>query len=307
MKILVTGGSGFIGRHVVKALLASEAVADVVSLDLTPFPSREPWAASVRSVPGDIRKLDHCLSAAEGASAIIHLAAVASVPASIRDPRTTHETNATGTLNILEAARNQAHCHVVVASSSAVYGDHPATQKTESLPTQFLSPYAASKGASEAYTLAYASSYGFPATAYRFFNVFGPGQPADHPYAAVIPRFLDAIRRGDPLRVFGDGEQTRDFVSVHTVADAITKTTLRKLSTANPINMAAGRSISVNRLIAELANIHGKPLEVDYQANRPGDIRHSGADIRTLRTLIDDLNEPAFASALREVYEWHIN
>lgn len=306
MKVLVTGGSGFIGQHAINALLASGKVTDVVSLDLNPSLTRRVWGDSVRTELGDIRNLGHCLRAADGASAIIHLAAVASVPASIGDPRTTHETNATGTLNILEAARSQSECHVVVASSSAVYGEHPATQKDESLPTQYLTPYAASKGATEGYALAYAASYGIPTTAFRFFNVFGPGQTADHPYAAVIPLFLDAIRRSEPLRVFGDGRQTRDFIPVHTVADALVKAALRGLSSTLPINVAAGHSISVNQLIEDLARIHGKPLKVEYHAERLGDIRHSGADISNLHELIEDLDDTAFLPALREVYEWHL-
>lgn len=306
MRVLVTGGSGFVGRHTIRGLAASGLVAEVVCFDLIPFPDHQINNVPVVSITGDIRDASQCVQAAEDASAIIHLAAVASVPISLKEPLGTHDTNVRGTLNVLEAARSRHVPQVIIASSSAVYGNHPAPKKHEGLPVQFLSPYAASKGSTEGYALAYAASYALEVVAFRFFNVFGPGQTADHPYAAVIPRFLQAIRQGESLQVFGDGHQTRDFVSVHAVVDALVKTCLRRLSSETPVNIASGHPISVNKLIEELARIHGSSLEVEFHDSRLGDVRHSSADTEVLSSLIGDLEQPNFQYALQEVYNWYM-
>lgn len=307
MRVLVTGGSGFIGQHLIRGLTSTGAVSEIISLDTVPLLPIDTGDVSLRSITGDVRDQETCEQAARGMDSIIHLAAVASVPASIEDPRTTHETNATGTLNVLEAARSNAVSHVTVASSSAVYGEHPEPRKHEELPVQFLSPYAASKGATEGYALTYGATYSLPTVAFRFFNVFGPGQTADHPYAAVIPRFLHAIRNNEPLTVFGDGEQTRDFVSVHTVVDALIKASMRRLSSTTPVNIASGRSISLNALVAALEEIHGSPLDVQYQEERLGDIRHSGASVNVLESLIPDLSWSDFIDSLHQVYSWYLS
>ena len=305
MKIVVTGGSGFIGQHVLKGLLREPEAHEVISIDLVE-PDEPPTPADhLTHVVGDIRDPSILLSSLAGADSVIHLAAVASVPASVKDPRSTHETNATGTLNVLEAARANNVSHVTVASSSAVYGEHPEEKKHEHLPVEFLSPYASSKGATEGYALAYGAAYSLKTVAFRFFNVFGPGQTADHPYAAVIPRFLAAIRAGTPLQIYGDGGQTRDFVSVHTVADALIKASTRQLASRAPVNIASGTSISINELVKIFEEIHGAPLEVKKRDARPGDIRHSGASVLELKSLFPDLESQALLSALEETYHWY--
>ncbi|WP_044494303.1 NAD-dependent epimerase/dehydratase family protein [Nesterenkonia massiliensis] len=306
MRVLVTGASGFIGTHLMRALAESGRVQEIIALDLVQFPADAIAGVPILVKTGDIRDIALVESAVRDVDSVIHLAAVASVPASIEKPVETHEVNATGTINILEAARKFGVGHVTVASSSAVYGEHPAISKVESLPTHFLSPYAASKGATESYTLAYQAAYGLKASVFRFFNVFGPGQTASHAYAAVIPRFLDAIASQRALEVYGDGEQSRDFVSVHTVVDVLVKTSTRQSGAPVPINIASGRSISVNDLICELEGIHGSKLTVNYKAPRTGDIRHSGADIGRLKSFLDDYTVQDFSRSLREVYDWYL-
>lgn len=306
MRVLVTGGAGFIGQHLVRRLGATDAVSEVVCLDVVTQPSQLGLYPGVQVKVGDIRDQRACLDAAERADSIIHLGAVASVPASISHPRSTHEINVTGTLNVLEAARTKKVPHVIVASSSAVYGEHPEGKKHEQLPVQFLSPYAASKGATESYALAYGVSYDIQTLAFRFFNVFGPGQTADHPYAAVIPRFLAAIKQGKSLEIYGDGEQTRDFVSVHTVVDALVEASTRQLASSAPINIASGTSISLNSLVGLLEQIHQTPVAVDYLSERPGDIRHSGASTEALQELIPNLSGRNFRACIAEVYQWYL-
>lgn len=306
MRVLVTGGSGFIGRHLLRSLTSSSKFSEVISLDKSPLPTEFLADVPVKETVADLRDERSCLEASKGVDSVIHLGAVVSVPESIRTPRRTHEVNSLGTLNVLEAARENNVPHIVVASSSAVYGEHPVEKKHEQLPVQFLSPYAASKGTTESYALAYGASYGLKTVAYRFFNVFGPGQTADHPYAAVIPRFLAAIREQKPLQVYGDGEQTRDFVSVHTVVEALVQASAQQLSSPSPVNIASGNSISLNDLINHLSQLHAAPLDVQYLPERPGDIRHSGASTEALHQLLPKLNQTDFEQALREVYEWYL-
>lgn len=303
MIILVTGGSGFIGTHVVKRLLRDPAVTKVRSLDSNP-PREESHFRGVESLCGSIENYEVCRKAVEGVDSVIHLAALASVPASVAAPAATTQTNVTGTLNVLEACREAGGAYVVTASSSAVYGNRPDAVKHEDLPTEFLSPYAASKGAAEGYSQAYAAAYGMKTLAFRFFNVFGPGQPADHPYAAVIPRFMDALLNGRPLEVFGDGTQTRDFVSVRTVADALTKSAVRQVYSAQPVNLASGTTISVQDLVTMIERIHGEQITIAYKNPRPGDVLHSSASIDRLAQLIPDLETVTISEALNEVYSW---
>lgn len=303
MRILVTGGSGFIGSHVIKRLVEDPVVTEVRSLDSNQH-TLESHGSGVEPVFGTIEDYGLCREAVQGVDSVIHLAALASVPASIAAPATTTHVNVVGTFNVLEAAREAGGVHVVAASSSAVYGDHPKPLKHEGLPTEFLSPYAASKGSTEGFCQAYASSYGMKTLAFRFFNVFGPGQPADHPYAAVIPRFMEAVVNDRPIVVFGDGTQTRDFVSVHTVADALAKSSVRQLGARGPVNLASGSTISLIELIPLIEEIHGRPIRVIYREARPGDVRHSSADVEKFAELIPDVDKIDFNRALNEVYSW---
>ena len=197
------------------------------------------------------------------ATAVVHLAARPSVPRSIADPVASHLTNATGTVEVLEAARRAGGVHVIVASSSSVYGANPTLPKHEDLATLPLSPYAASKLATEAYALAYQHSFGLPALAFRFFNVFGPLQAAGHAYAAVVPAFVAAALAEEPLVVHGDGKQSRDFTFVDTVTEVIADAIARGVTSATPVNLAFGSRTDLLTLIAELEIVLGTTVAVE--------------------------------------------
>ncbi|MBT7123815.1 MAG: NAD-dependent epimerase/dehydratase family protein, partial [Gemmatimonadales bacterium] len=214
MKVLITGGAGFIGANLVRAL-SDGPDNDIVVLDDLSFGFRSNLdGLDVAFVEGSILDEDLLATAMEGVSSVVHLAARSSVPRSIAHPMAAHEDNTTGTVRVLEAARAQGDVQVIVASSSSVYGANDTLPKHEGLAARPVSPYAASKLATEAYTLAWGHSYDMPVLALRFFNVFGPLQPPLHTYAAVIPAFLSAAMQGQPLPVHGDGTQCRDFTYV---------------------------------------------------------------------------------------------
>jgi UDP-glucose 4-epimerase len=240
----------------------------------------------------------------DGVDAIVHLAARPSVPRSLEDPMATHAVNATGTMEVLEAARRTGNPHVIVASSSSVYGANPVIPKTEGLATFPMSPYAASKLATEAYALSYQHSFDLPVLAFRLFNVFGPLQAADHAYAAVVPTFVAAALRGDPLVVHGDGEQTRDFTSVDTVSQVIRAAIRRQVTRSEPVNLAFGTRTNLLELIALLERLVGPPLPVEHVAPRPGDVRHSQADSAQLRELFPEIQPVKLETALRSTLEW---
>ena len=218
MRVVITGGAGFIGGNLARHLGERPEVSEVVAFDDLSSGFRENLTGTDATlVEGTILDTEALGAVTEGASAIVHLGARPSVPRSIEDPVASHDANATGTMNVLEAARQAGNAHVVVASSSSVYGANPTLPKHEDLATRPMSPYAASKLATESYALAWQAAYGLPTLAFRFFNVFGPLQAAGHAYAAVIPAFVSAALAGEPLQVHGDGTQSRDFTYVGTV------------------------------------------------------------------------------------------
>ena len=242
--------------------------------------------------------------ACAGADAIVHLAALGSVPRSVAAPLPTHHANATGTVMVLEAARRHGNLHTVVASSSSVYGSNPTLPKHEQLATLPMSPYAASKLLTEGATVAWGAAYGLPVLPFRFFNVFGPLQPAGHAYAAVIPSFVHAALTGQPLTVHGDGTQSRDFTYVGSVVAAITDALLRKVTNPGPVNLAFGTRVTLLDTIALLEEILGEPVARQHVANRAGDVPHSQADTTLLRSLFPQLQPVPFADGLRATVEW---
>lgn len=307
MEVLITGGCGFIGTNLVDRLLREPVIDRVRTLDNYATGIRRAVASPrVEEIEGDLRDYDAVLRASAGVQAIVHLGALPSVPRSLHDPMSTNAVNVTGTLHVLEAARANGVTHVSVASSSSVYGANPALPKVETLATLPLSPYAVSKLATEAYANAYGTSFGLHTLALRFFNVFGPLQRADHVYAAVIPKFLAAIKAGEPLTVFGDGEQSRDFTSVHAVTDAVTKALLRTVTCPTPVNLAFGTRTSLNTVIGLLQRMHPRPIEVNYVQRRAGDVTHSQASSALLESLLPDVDRPEFTAALRQVYDWYM-
>ena len=211
---------------------------------------------------------------------------------------------ATGTLRVLDAARRSGHPYVVVASSSSVYGSNRTLPAREDGPTLPLSPYAASKLAGEAYALAYGRSYGLPVLVFRFFNVFGPLQRADHAYAAVVPAFVSAALSGSPLPVHGDGLQTRDFTFVGSVARVLVDAVERRVVSEGPVNLAFGGRSSVLELVDALSAVLGADLEIRHQAPRPGDVRDSQADQTTLRRLFPAASPVSFDEGLAQTVAW---
>lgn len=304
-RIVVTGGAGFVGGNLVRKLTTVPWVADVVVVDDLSTGN----AANIDGLPitffrGTILDDDLLDEAFDGASAVVHLAAIPSVPRSVADPLRSHEANATGTLKVLEAVRRAAIQHVIVASSSSVYGANPQLPKSEDLRTTPMSPYAVAKLATESYALAYAQCYGLDVLPFRFFNVFGPLQPPNHDYAAVVPAFVSAALEGRPLRVYGDGKQTRDFTFVDTVVNTITDAIARRVTSPDPVNLAFGTRTSLLELIGELESIFGRTLDVIHEPPRPGDVRDSQADRSRLERLFPNISPVPLVDGLRKTHSW---
>ena len=305
MRVLVTGGAGFIGANLVRALAADPLTTGLTVIDdLTTGDRANLDGAPVRFFEGSILDRDLLDAAIVDADAVVHLAARPSVPRSVKDPVATHEANATGTLMVLEAARRAGGPHLVVASSSSVYGNNPSLPKHEDLHTAPLSPYAVSKLATEAYALAYATCYDLDVLAFRFFNVFGRLQPANHAYAAVVPAFVSAALAGRPVTVYGDGSQTRDFTHVGSVCQVIADALHRRVRSDGPVNLAFGTRTSIRQLVDELGLVLGHEVQVAYDDPRPGDVPHSQADTSRLRSLFPDAVPVPLRDGLATTVEW---
>jgi len=306
MRVVVTGGAGFIGANLCRELKDAPGVSEVIALDDLSTGRRENLAPveGTELVVGSILDPPLLAEVFDGADAVVHLAARPSVPRSLADPLATHEANATGTVNVLEAARAAGRPQVVVASSSSVYGANPQLPKREDMATMPASPYAASKLAEEAYTLAYGRSFGLPVLAFRFFNVFGPLQAADHAYAAVVPVFISRALAGEAVPVHGDGRQTRDFTFVGSVVSVLTDSVLGTVTDPNPVNLAFGSRVSLLELLEHLEGILGTPIPRQHSEPRPGDVRDSQADQTRLRSLFPDVRPVDLEDGLRATVEW---
>lgn len=302
MQVVVTGGAGFIGANLCRHLeLAGHRAVALDDLSTGDAANLEGTAAEL--VVGSI--LDPALleRVIGPADAVVHLAARPSVPRSLADPVASHLANATGTVNVLEAARRDGARHVVVAGSSSVYGANPTLPKHEGLATRPVSPYAASKLATEAYTLAYQHSFGLPTLAFRFFNVFGPLQAAGHAYAAVIPAFVDAALRGRPLPLDGDGTQSRDFTFVDTVCAVIVDAVSRGVTSDEPVNLAYGTRTDLLTVIEMIRELVGD-IAVEHRPPRAGDVPHSQADDTRVRALFPDIEPVPLDIGLKATVDW---
>lgn len=303
MRLLITGGAGFIGSNL--ARVAIDAGHEVVVVDdLSTGYKDNLQGLSLRFVEGSILDRDLLADALGGVSSVVHLAALGSVPRSILDPFATHAANATGTLSVLEACRLAGLSHVIAASSSSVYGLNPAIPKGEREWVRPMSPYAVSKLATEQYALAHQQAYGMETLAFRFFNVFGPGQRAGHVYAAVVPTFIDALLRGEPLWINGDGSNSRDFTYVGTVCRVLLDACERRVMSPEPINLAFGTNTSLLELVSRIERVAGARSDARHRAPRPGDVPHSQAHNANLMALFPDIEPVSLDDGLRETVKW---
>jgi len=302
MKYIVTGGAGFIGSHIVEAISESH---DVVVIDNFSSGNRQNlsrFRENITCIEGSIHNLPLLEVAFNGADGIFHLAAIASVAKSVEDPLATHETNLTGTLNVLLAARNCGVKKVVFSSSSAVYGDEPTLPKREDMPPVPLSPYAVSKLAGEYYCGVFSKLFGVKTVSLRYFNVFGPRQDPQAEYAAVIPKFITRLLKHQAPLIFGDGKQTRDFVYV---TDVVKANLLAMQSNKTGIfNIGSGQSIDLNTLAHTLAEIMEVTIPPVHEKPRSGDIRDSVSDITAAKKTLG--YKPGFSldKGLAETIPW---
>ena len=290
----MTGGAGFVGSHLAGRLL--RLGHDVRVIDNFSTGRRGNLAAlapGAELVEGDIRSYERASTAVRGCEIVFHLAALPSVPRSVQDPLTSHEANVTGLLNVMLAARDARVRRLVYASSSSVYGANAELPKREEMTPAPISPYAVSKLAGEGYCRAFGVVYGLETVALRYFNVYGPHQDPRSDYAAAIPNFISALMAGRAPVVFGDGEQSRDFTYVDNVVDANVLAMDAPEARGRVYNVACGERVTINELLAELRELLGSSVEAEYRPQRPGEVRHSLADIAAARR---DLGyEPAVA------------
>jgi UDP-glucose 4-epimerase len=300
-KVAVTGGAGFIGSNLVTRLIDDGHDVVVVD-DLSTGLLSNIFSKTCEFHRISITDFKQLRVAIKGCETIFHLAARGSVPRSIINPVATHEVNATGTLNVLEVAR-ESGAHVIFSSSSSVYGRNIKMPKDESMWLAPMTPYAASKLSAEAYVQAYASSYNIATTLLRFFNVFGPRQRPDHQYAAVLPKWIWLAIQNKPIEVFGDGTASRDFTYIETVLDVAITAMRQKILSEGAINLAFGNRISLNESVA-LLKTHFPNLQVKYTDQRPGDVKESQNSPILLNSLFPDIKPKPFEEALVETIGW---
>ncbi len=300
MKVLITGGAGFVGTNLTIELLKIGHDVKIIDDLSTGLEQNVPKDAEL--IKASILDLEKLHKASKNSDVIVHLGARGSVPRSIKDPVATHNVNSTGTLNVLEAARAN-ESHYIFSSSSSVYGSNKALPKNENMVLRPLTPYAASKMSGEALSLSYSNSFALSVSAFRFFNIFGPWQRPDHEYAAVIPKWISKCLAGDEIEIFGDGEQTRDFTYVTTVVQVIVNCISNKVLHPEPVNLAYGNNISLNQVVGLLKNTF-PTLKVKYLTPRNGDVLHSENDPRLLKTLYPDITVDKFENSLQKTIDW---
>ncbi len=305
-RFLVTGGAGFIGSHLVEALVRRGERVRVLDNFVTGRRANLAEVADdVEIVEGDARDPDAVRRAVTGMDYVLHQAALASVQWSVDDPLTTHAANATGTLQVLDAARRAGVRRVLYAASAAAYGDDPTLPKHEDLPPRPLSPYAAAKLAGEHYCAAFARSYGLETVCLRYFNIYGPRQNPASQYASVVPRFITAMLRGEPPTIYGDGTQSRDFTYVDDVVQANLLALEAREANGEPINVASGVRYSLLDLVATLNAVLGTRLTPRHAPRRAGDVWHSQASIARAERVLGYRPRVALAEGLRRTVAWY--
>ena len=304
MRVLITGGGGFIGSHLVDRFLADGH--EVRVLDNFATGRRENLVhvmGDVELVEGDMQSYERVHNAMAGVDGVLHQAALPSVPRSVADPLTTNASNVIGTLNVLLAARDAGAKRVVFASSSSVYGANPTLPKSEDLVLAPMSPYAVTKLAGEGYCRSFNQVYGLETVALRYFNIFGPRQDPLSQYAAVIPNFITAVLGGRGPKIFGDGEQSRDFTFIENVVEANRLALEAPDAVGKAYNVACGDRISLNTVLKEIGDITGRDVEPVYTDPRPGDVLHSHASIALAAAELGYEPSVSFRDGLRRSIE----
>lgn len=317
MKILVTGGAGFIGSNIVERLLKEGKKVRVLDNFITGsqlnLDSAMNEAAKARGpavkknlelIRGDIRNLNTCRRACKGADYVMHQAALRSVPKSVENPFLTNEINVAGTLNMLMAAKECGVKRFVYASSSSAYGDVKSFPQKETMVPAPISPYGVSKLAGENYAVAFANTFGLETVSLRYFNVFGPRQNPESRYSAAIPALLSRMLRNKPPIIEWDGKQSRDFTYVSNVVDANVKATTAKGVSGQVFNVACGSTVSILEIVELLNKILGKKLNPSYAPKRSGDVRKTYADITKMRRMLGINRFVKFEEGLRETVKW---
>ncbi|MCS5716624.1 NAD-dependent epimerase/dehydratase family protein [Herbiconiux sp. CPCC 205763] len=304
MRIVITGGAGFIGTNLSRVLSRSGDNEIIVFDDFSGSDRARLSGLPVTVIEGTVLDRVALDEVVAGADAVVHLAAIASVQESVQNPLHVHEVNVTGTLNVLEAARHGGGVHVVLASSSSVYGGDPRLPTRESMLPRTESPYAVTKLAAESYALTWQRVYGLPVLAFRFFNVFGPLQHAASSYPAVVPAFLEAAVAGRTLLVHGTGEQSRDFTFVDSVCETIADAVLRRVSFDSPVDLGFGVRTSLLELITMIEGALGQTVDVEFTPARVGDVLHSQAEGALLAQLFPELRPVSLAEGLATTIAW---
>lgn len=303
---LVTGGAGFIGSHLAEALVKRGERVRVLDNFMTgKGENMAPFLDRIEFIEGDIRDEATCRRAMAGVEFVLHQAALPSVPRSVEDPLLADAINVRGTLNLLVAARDAGVRSFVFASSSSVYGDDPELPKREGREGRLLSPYAATKLAGENYAQLFHRLYGLRTISLRYFNVFGPRQDPQSQYAAVIPLFITKVLRGEQPTIFGDGEQSRDFTYVENIVEANLLAAWSDRGGGEVLNIACGERMTVNGLLEAVNAVLGRTVEAVHVDPRPGDIRHSTADIAKARRVLGFEPRVPFLDGLRATVAWY--
>jgi nucleoside-diphosphate-sugar epimerase len=301
---LVTGGAGFIGSHLAEELVRRGERVRVVDNLVTGKRHNLTHLPAVEFIEGDLAEAGVARRAVAGVEYVLHQAAIPSVPRSVQDPVTSHRANVDGSLNLLVAARDAGVRRVVYAGSSSAYGDTPTLPKVETMPPAPLSPYALQKLVGEQYCQLFTRLYGLETVTIRYFNVFGPRQDPSSPYSGVISLFISALSEGQRPTIFGDGEQTRDFTYVANVVDGVLRACRAERASGEVINVATGGRVSLNQLFRTLRDLLGADVEPIHADARPGDVRHSQADIGKARRLLGYEPIVGFEAGLTRTIEW---
>lgn len=305
-KYLVTGGAGFIGSHITEELVRRGESVRVLDNFLTGKKENlAPFLTDIDLIEGDIRDYSQCQKAVEGIDYVLHQAALPSVPRSVSDPITSNEINITGTLNMLFSSKEEGLESFVFASSSAVYGDDQRLPKKEGNEGSPLSPYALGKLTGEQYCRIFSQLYGFNTVSLRYFNIFGPRQDPFSQYAAAIPNFVTKILNNENPIIYGDGEQSRDFIYVSNVVEANLLVSQTQNDSGEVFNIACGNRTTVNVLVDEIKTVLGKDIPSNFTDPRPGDIRHSYADISKAVERLNYKPLITFSEGLAKTISWY--